>query len=218
MAQLGVGLGVGAILANSSMDQAIQQHFQSSVQGATTDEYFEFLRLNKNLGDGTYTLPIFSLAWGLGAILPENEFANTGATWGERSLRGFLVGGPPMLILQNTLGASRPGEGAQGSQWRPFADDNGVSGHAFMSALPFLTAARMTNDQRLKTMFYLGSALGPLSRVNDGAHYTSQALLGWWFAYLAAAAVDDSDIELGNWKWNASYGDEGPAVGLIYRY
>ncbi|MDA1013384.1 MAG: hypothetical protein O3A00_02900 [Planctomycetota bacterium] len=29
-----------------------------------------------------------------------------------------------------------------------------------------------------------------LSRVNDGDHYASQALLGWWLAMRAADAVD----------------------------
>ena len=44
-------------------------------------------------------------------------------------------------------GASRPADG-QGSHWHMFNDNNGVSGHAFIGAIPFLAAAEMVERVR----------------------------------------------------------------------
>jgi hypothetical protein len=43
-----------------------------------------------------------------------------------------------------------------------------------MGSLPFITAAKMTENRGYKVLFYAGSAIAPLSRVNDNAHYPSQ--------------------------------------------
>jgi hypothetical protein len=32
--------------------------------------------------------------------------------------------------------------------------------------------------------------------VNDDAHFTSQAILGWWIAYLACTAVDETETQI----------------------
>lgn len=87
-------------------------------------------------------------------------------------------------------GGSRPEETDYGSAWRFWRDGNGVSGHSFMSAFLFINAAKMTKNRWLRATFYAGSLLGPLSRVNDNAHYPSQAALGWWFAFVASSAID----------------------------
>ena len=97
-----------------------------------------------------------------------------------------------MLLMQWVVGGSRPGEAHSGSHWEPFQDDNGVSGHAFMGAIPFLNAANMTDNRWLRAGCYLGSGMAGLSRINDDSHYTSQAVLGWWMAYLAARSVDNT--------------------------
>jgi membrane-associated phospholipid phosphatase len=80
-------------------------------------------------------------------------------------------------------------------------DNNGVSGHAFISSLPFITAAKMCDDNWAKAVCYAGSSLGPLSRINDNAHYPSQVVLGWWLAFLAASAVDHADARMGPVEW-----------------
>jgi hypothetical protein len=97
-----------------------------------------------------------------------------------------------MLALQWVVGGSRPGEAHSGSHWEPFNDNNGVSGHAFMGAIPFLNAAHMTDNPWIRVACYAGSGMAGLSRVNDDSHYTSQAFLGWGMAYLAARAVDNT--------------------------
>ncbi len=60
---LGGGLIVGGAMANSSIDDGIHRHFQSSVRGATSDDWFESLHASKELGNGMYTLPVFATAW-----------------------------------------------------------------------------------------------------------------------------------------------------------
>ncbi len=55
---LGGGLIVGGAMANSSIDDGIHRHFQSSVRGATSDDWFESLHASKELGNGVYTLPV----------------------------------------------------------------------------------------------------------------------------------------------------------------
>ncbi len=188
-----VGLGAGAVLANTNADDFISRDFyQESIRNASTDEYFEAIHNMKLFGEGKYGLPIYALAAGGGWLLSENEYLDAPGEWGERSLRTVLVGGPPMLLMQWVVGGSRPGEAHSGSHWEPFQDNNGVSGHAFMGAIPFLNAANMTDNRWLRAGCYLGSGMAGLSRINDDSHYTSQAVLGWWMAYLAARSVDNT--------------------------
>jgi hypothetical protein len=94
--------------------------------------------------------------------------------------------------LQSLLGSGRPDSGVD-SDWIPFKEGHGVSGHAFIGAIPFLSAAEMVENRVLKSLLYAGSTLAGLSRVNDDQHYTSQVLLGWWIAYLAETSVDRSE-------------------------
>ncbi len=116
--------------------------------------------------------------------------------WTERSLRGYLVGAAPLLLAQYT-GGSRPKERPEGdgdgddysSLWIIGSDTNGASGHAFIGAVPFITAAKMTDSIPAKIGWYALSTLPAWSRVHTGAHYPSQVLLGWGLAYFASEAV-----------------------------
>jgi len=60
-------------------------------------------------------------------------------------------------------GASRPSEGD--SKWRPLKDSNGLSGHAFIGAVPFITAAKMNDNPYIKTILYGFSVLPGLTRI-----------------------------------------------------
>ena len=195
---MAAGFGLGAIMANTPIDGNLQRHFQSGIRHATSDEWYEALHTPKKLGNGVYTLPIFAAAWAVGEHWDDAPEAGMVGEWGHRSLRTFLVGAPPVLILQQLTGGSRPGESNTNSKWKPFQDNNGVSGHSFMGAVPFLTAAKMTEKPWLKFAFYAGSTLVPLSRINDNGHYPSQAFLGWWMAYLAASAIDHTETSQQN--------------------
>lgn len=218
MANLGLAFGAGALIANTGTDEAIQRHFQASVRNATSDEWFEFLHLNKELGNGVVTLPIFGSLWLADELLDGPPAFEAAGKWGERSMRAFIVGAPPLILAQRLTGGSRPYETEEGSHWQPFRDNNGVSGHAFMSSLPFITAAKMTNDPWKKSMWYGASALGPLSRVNDNAHYTSQVGLGWAIAYVAATAVNQTDTGKKGWSVISNSTGRGSEFALQYRW
>ena len=195
------GFAVGALMANTSIDDGIHRHFQVSVRSASSDDWFESLHAQKELGNGRYTIPVFAAAWAAGRLFDDVPVTDTVGEWGERSLRSILVGTPPLLTMQYVTGASRPGEASSDSKWKPFQDNNGVSGHSFMGAIPFLCAAKMTDRPLLKLAFYAGSTLAPLSRINDGAHYPSQALLGWGMAWAAATAVQTTETGTQGWSF-----------------
>jgi len=218
MILLGGGLIVGGALANSNIDQQIDKHFQSSVRRATSDEWFNSFHASKELGNGLYTLPIFATAWGTSTLFPDSQYADAAGRWGEMSIRGFLVGAPPLILLQRVTGGSRPDEIVDGSKWHPFQDNNGISGHAFMGSLPFITAAKMTKNRGYKALFYAGSTIAPLSRVNDGAHYASQVALGWWMAFLAASAVRATEDPNSRWRLLPYTTFDGTGVSLEYRF
>ncbi len=191
---LGTGLAVGSTMANTSIDERLHQRFQKNILGARSDDWFESLHASKELGNGYYILPLFATGWAAGELYPDSPAAQLAGTWGSRSLRGFVVGAPPLYGLQLLTGGSRPDEVGDGSShWQPFADNNGISGHSFMGAMPFITAAKMTESTGLKATLYTASLIAPLSRVNDSAHYPSQVALGWWTAWLAASAVATTD-------------------------
>src|SRR5204862_2978155 len=100
-----------------------------------------------------------------------------------------------MLLMQRVTGGSRPGENPWGSHWNFFKDSNGVSGDAFIGGVAFITAAKMSDNLFLKTGFYALSVMPALGRVNDDAHYTSQAFLGYFLAYMACSAVDLTNFQ-----------------------
>jgi hypothetical protein len=58
-----------------------------------------------------------------------------------------------------------------------------------MGAVPFLSAAMMTEKRSLQVLLYTASTFCGLSRMHDDKHYFSQVALGWWLAYLAAKSI-----------------------------
>jgi len=212
------GLAIGATLANTNLDRKLHEQFQRDFRGDDTDETYEFLHANKEWGNGWYTLPVFATAWAAGKLFDNSPTAAWSGEWGERSFRSFLVGAPPMLVFQQATGASRPGETYNDSRWHPFHDNNGVSGHSFMGALPFINAAKITDDPWIKATFYAGSTLAPLSRVNDDAHYPSQAVLGWWFAYLAATSIDQTQNAEQPWQFHPRISDRQSGCEIEYQF
>jgi len=188
----GVSLGFGAILANTSCDQNFRNWYQEDFRSSGTDDWSRFCKI---FGEGHYVIPAYlatSIAyryldeyWNLDAGSGKNF-----GQWASRSSQAILVGFPVLLVGQYATGASRPSdEKSWGSHWKPFTDNHGISGHAFLGAVPFITAAQMTDHFLLKSVLYFGSTLTGWSRINDDAHYLSQAILGWYLAYLSCRAV-----------------------------
>lgn len=181
--RLGIGFGLGAIVANSDMDSNIQDWYQDDIRSESTNNLSD---ISKTFGEGKYLIPIALLAGSINYYDHESDIG----IWGVYASRAYLTGVPALLVMQRVTGGSRPGEKSYGSDWNPFADSNGVSGHAFIGAVPFLTLAYMYEDnQVVKYLAYLASFLTAWSRVNDDNHYTSQAALGWYLAYESVDAV-----------------------------
>ena len=99
---LGGGIGVAAILANTSIDQHFRNWYQNDMRSPTADHIHNDIAY---FGNGGYMLPIF-LASGF-LLTPFEEYspaAHVVGTWGRKTTRAFLVGGPMLLALQYGLG------------------------------------------------------------------------------------------------------------------
>jgi hypothetical protein len=184
-----VALAVGgaSILANTSLDQDVRDWYQGDVRGRSLDEFADVVR---PIGDGRIAIPGCIAVGLLGALHDDTQWGSGLADFSARAGRAYGVGTPTLLLLQYGLGSARPGRCEDASYWKPFDHSNGASGHAFMGAVPFISAAQMTDDRCLKGLLYFCSTLPAWSRVNDDVHYLSQVWLGWWIAYLSCDAVN----------------------------
>lgn len=212
------GVGIHAAISNTNIDEFLREEYQQNVRNADTDEWSELFHSSKFFGEGVYVLPIYAAAALSAMPFDEDTMIGTAGEWGGRSLRTILVGAPPLLALQIGIGASRPMEEHSFSHWEPFQDDNGASGHAFMGAVPFLSAARMTEHRGMKAVLYAGSVMPGISRINDDAHYTSQVILGWTLAYLASGAVDDTYASEDAPRLLPGPVADGNGVNVLWRY
>ena len=183
--------GAGALMANTGFDQTLQTAWQQSVTPSDLGTFFSDC---KDIGEGRYSIPIFAVAATTGLFLEGRPLGDAIGGWGARSLRIIAVGAPPLYVLQMATGASRPDESSAGSKWVFFNDNNGVSGHSFMGAVPFLAAATMVEDPVAKGSLYVCSTFVGLSRMTDNAHYPSQSFLGWYLAFASAMAVNDTEM------------------------
>ena len=210
-------LGAG-VVANTKMDGNFQNWYQNNTQ---SDSINELSKLSKFFGEGQIFIPVMAVSalsyrfsqskWGF-LECPLGNFT-------DRTFRGYLVGAPTLLVGQLALGGDRPRDGA--SYWRPFRQDHGISGHAFLGAVPFITAAQMTDQPYAKGVFYVLSTFTAWSRVNDDAHYLSQIMLGWYLAYLSVRAVSATEgrrpLPRGLTIFPVS-DDRSVGVGVHYQY
>jgi hypothetical protein len=187
---LSAALGAGALMANTGFDTTMQSAWQQGVEPTSLGTFFSDCKV---FGEGKYALPIFGAAAMTGLVFEGNLAGDVVGEWGSRSLRMFVVGAPPMYVMQWVTGAGRPSDG-NGSQWHAFSDNNGVSGHAFVGAIPFLAAADMVESPLLKGTLYVCSTFVGFSRMTDNAHYPSQVFLGWYFAWASSRAVSATQM------------------------
>ena len=94
-----------------------------------------------------------------------------------------------LLALQYGLGAHRPSAEID-SHWHPFKDSHGASGDAWVGAIGFMTAAKMTDSKLAKLALYSLALVPAWGRVNIDQHYLSQVVLGVWLGALSVEAVD----------------------------
>ena len=183
--------GAGALMANTGFDVTMQDAWQQGVAPTSLGTFFSDCKV---LGEGMYLLPISGAAALTGMAFEGAPVGDFIGEWGSRSLRMFVVGAPPLYALQWATGASRPDESSAGSKWKPFQDANGVSGHAFVGAIPFLAAADMVESPLLKGTLYVCSTFTGFSRMTDNAHFPSQVFLGWYLAWASARAVNATEM------------------------
>lgn len=210
---LGSAFLAGGICANTKIDENIKYEFQENLRSKQTDEVSKYIKI---LGDGKYIFPVVILAGSLSYMDRELVVSK----WGGVTLRSYITGLLPMVFMQRVTGASRPDEDIDKlSHWKFWSDENGVSGHAFVGAVPFLTMAKMADNNAAKSVFYLASTAVAWSRINDNAHYFSQTMLGWYMAYESVDAVFQTDDEReGKISFFPIVGDETYGLACSFRF
>jgi membrane-associated phospholipid phosphatase len=212
---LAVGIAVAAPIANTHADKGFRDWYQHHVRSDGLNKVGDAVY---TLGDYRITIPVIVGA-GVGSWWVEDRWPQGGVIgeWSSRTVRAVCVGGTTVGILQYTLGSYRPDD-EHDSHWRPFTSNHGVSGHAFIGAVPFLSAAEMTDNPWLRTGLFAASAAVGWSRINDDGHYLSQAILGWWIAYLATRSVDQTYREERRIQAVPWFQEDASGVGVLIRY
>jgi hypothetical protein len=214
MLYLGAALVVAAPLANTDADQGIRDWYQRGAgrsKGANdTADVF------KVFGHWQYVVPVY-LGLGLGGhLFPDSPTAATLGQFSMRTLRAMAVGAPTVGVLQVGLGAGRPY--TLDSHWHPFNHANSVAGHGFVGAVPFLTAAAMTDRPLLKALFFAGSFGTGWSRIQHDDHYFSQVVLGWAIAYLSVESVNLTELQSRNIQIVPCELPNGVGLGVQFNY
>jgi hypothetical protein len=186
LTKLGIGVAGAAVFANTGMDRYIRNKYQDDLRSTGTDDVTKPFNISAN-GITLVLAPAYLGAYGAGLWfdIPTME------EWAQKSFRATVVGAPALLLLAAATGGDRPTEGS--SNWGAFNNFHGVSGHAYFTAVPFITAAKMSEKTYQKVIFYGLSTLTGISRVNDDKHYFSHVALGWYLAYLGCAVVEKGD-------------------------
>ena len=221
---MALGVAIAAPLANTSADLSFRNWYQGHVRESWEDRYAYDV---KYAGEYTYALPAyFAIALGgralegLDSLMGDDgswvgQVGEVTNQWGQRCIRAMAVGTPMVGLLQVGLGSTRPGLGS--SHWNPLNASHGVSGHAYVGSIPFLTAAAMTDSPFLKVPLFLGSFLAGWSRIHTDDHYLSQVALGWWMGYLAVRSVNETQEQERTIEFLPG-SSEGPGVSLLLRY
>ncbi len=183
LTRLGIGVAGAAVVANTRLDRYIRNKYQNDLRSDGTDKATKIFNIS-NTALVLVTVPVYIGTYGAGVWLHNSTMED----WAQKSFRATAVGAPALLFLATAIGADRPTEGD--SHWKPFQNFHGVSGHAFIGGVPFITAAKMSDNPYQKAIFYGLSTFTGLSRINDDRHYFSQVAIGWYLAYLSCAAVE----------------------------
>ena len=205
--RLAGGFLVGALLANTNIDQSVADWYQDSVRSNKTDRFSKDVKVFGNKKD--VAIATASMI-GVSLILHHTQLGAILGKYTSSYVRVLLVAGPVLWASQVLTGGTRP-KYNQSSHWHPFRSSHGVSGHAFLGAVPFLVAARFTSRPVFKVLLYSASTFTGFSRINDNAHYLSQVLLGWWLAYVSVGTIfNDTDSHV------TPFFDQRGGVGIAY--
>ena len=189
---VGCAVAIAAPLANTNADQEIRNWYQRGAGHGQSHGADQVANVFNQVGDWGYVVPALFVCSLTGFFGDDTPALVCVGDFGNRSLRALAVGAPTVGILQYGLGSGRPDDPSD-SHWQPFHSDHGVSGNAFVGAVPFLTAASMTDNLALKSLFVVGSFGPSWSRIHSDDHYLSQVLLGWSIAYLSVQSVNQTE-------------------------
>jgi hypothetical protein len=209
-------IGGAGILANTAADEHFGAWWQEDVRNSGWDSLSNRVTW---MGESTLMIPASLVLWTVAEHCPmatADAADRPWRAWSRQTARAYLLGAPASLILQRVTGGSRPGETTHGSDWVFGADANGSSGHAFVGAIPFLTAAELSDDWRWKGACYAGASMPGLARLNEDKHYLSQVLLGWWLASMTVRAVSAS--EQAAFEPTVSLGPVSDGMGLNFMW
>ena len=67
--RIGIGFGIGGIMANTNIDEEIQDKYQDDIRSSSTDNFADIV---KTFGEGKYLIPLSLFAAALPEIIPEN--------------------------------------------------------------------------------------------------------------------------------------------------
>lgn len=189
--RLFTGLSIAAVLANTGLDESLQNRWQSDIRNKTTNRISDISdRYVNDLPQLSVVIPIY-LVSALSGTYSSDPTIKSVATWGNHAFRALLLGVPQQALFTEALGSARPENGP--SNWKAFKDNRAVSGHAFFGSIPILTAAKLSDKLYYKIPLYGLSLIPPLARINNNKHYSSQAFLGWWIALQSVNSVAESN-------------------------
>ena len=187
--RLGGAVAVAAALVYSGTDTAVDSWHASRIRSTGTDKTAHFFKI---FGERFW----FGF-WGSFMLLDSLIASTPLSRWGRRTFEAMVVGLPALWTTQRVLGASRPTDGEErpdhvpDPRYRPFADDNSASGHAFIAAIPWLTLRRHSTVRPGRLAALAAALPTGWSRLNDRKHFFSQIVLGYTLAWQAVDTVGD---------------------------
>lgn len=200
---LGGVLAFAGLMSNTDADSSFRHFWQDAIRTKTLNGLLKF---PCKVGDFHFR-PYYKASILLGGLFfdecrPDTPFSLL-YQWGYRSLRTLYLAGVQKELFSWVIGNGRPNAHTP-SRWHPCTKESrkksnknhsgvGVSAHAFNGAIPFLSAAMMTDEPILRYSLYVFSTLPGLARVNDDHHYFSQVFLGWALSFLSAKAIDKTE-------------------------
>ena len=149
---VGLAVGVAAPLANTRVDQNINTWYQR--QTGSSSGANNAARVFNSFGEAGYVITGSLLLATAGHLFPDSDHCTTLGDFGDRTWRALAVGAPMIGILQYGLGSEAPD---LPSRWQPGHSNHGASSEAFVGAVPFLTAASMTDNTALQAALFVGS-------------------------------------------------------------
>jgi hypothetical protein len=202
-------------MANTNIDTDFRHWYQCDVRSRDTNHFSDVWMPT---GNGRYVIPVMGALALADKAFPNEPWLEPISDFGDRTIRAYLVGAPPLLLMQELTGGARPSDVGRPSEWHPFENDHGLSGHAFIGAVPFITAADMSDNVWEKCGLYFCSTLTGVCRINNDRHYLSQVCLGWWMGYLSCQAVSATERTNPHVLVTPLASPEMTGVGVMYQH